>query len=235
MRLAKLLAEKTLVVAVSLGEAAGPRRASAVAEANRLAAEMGVKLDSGVADELADLVADNLLQLKMELEKLAVHAGESRRIRREDVEALVVSNKKSTVWAMAGMIAGQQREAALEFLDRLLRDGEEPVAVVGAVAWMYRKLLEAQEIKGPVNSWQVARQLNMRPEMAEIAFASAQLISRAQLLSGIGALQECDDRLKGGSRDARAALDFLIARLAAPERAVLAAKTAGSPTKHLSK
>ncbi len=234
MRLAKLLAEKALVVEVSLGENAGPRRASAVVEANRLAAEIGVKVDSGVADELADLVADNLLQMKMELEKLSAHAGESRRIRLEDVAALVVSNKKSTVWAMAGMIAGQQREAALEFLDRLLRDGEEPIAVVGALAWMYRKLLEAQELKGPVNAWQVARQLGMRAEMAEIALSNAPRISRAQLLSGIGALQECDDRLKGGSRDVRAALDFLITRLAAPEGAVLAPKTAVSPTKHLS-
>jgi DNA polymerase III delta subunit len=99
---------------------------------------------------------------------------------------------------------------------------------------MYRKLLEAQEIKGPVNAWQVTRQLGMRPEMAEIALANAPRISRAQLLSGIGALQECDDRLKGGSRDQRAALDFLIARLAAPERAVLGPQRADSPAKHSS-
>jgi DNA polymerase-3 subunit delta len=234
MRLAKLLAEKTLVVVVSLGEESGPRRASAVVEANRLAAEIGVKLDSGVADELSDLVADNLLQMKMELEKLAAHAGEARRVRREDVAALVVSNKKSTVWAMAGMIAGQQREAALEFLDRLLRDGEEPVRMVGALAWMYRKLIETQEIKGPVNAWQVTRQLGMQQETTEIALSNAPRISRARLLSGISALQECDDRLKGGSRDARAALDFLIARLAAPPKAVLPPETAVLPTKRLS-
>jgi DNA polymerase-3 subunit delta len=214
-RLAKLLSEETLVVAVSLGENEKDRRTAAVVQANRLAADLGVALDAGVAEELADLVADDLLLLKTEIEKLATHAGESGSIRMEDLAALVFSNKKSTVWKLSEMVASQQGREAMDFLYRLLREGEEPVALVGAITWMYRKLIEAQELKGPVNEWQVARQLGMRPDTAAMALESAKRIPREKLLSGIRALQECDDRLKGGSRGARAALDFLIARLAA--------------------
>lgn len=214
MRLAKILAEKSLVVVVTLGEDEDVRRAAAVVAANRIAAEMKVALDTGVAEELADLVADDLLLLKNELEKLAVHAGESRRIQREALASLVVSNKKSTVWKLSEMIASQQGREAMDFLQRLLREGEEPVALVGAITWMYRKLIEAQEIRGAVNEWQAARQLGMRAESAAIALESARRIPREKLLSGMRALQECDDRLKGGSRGAKVALDFLIAQLA---------------------
>ncbi len=213
MKLAKLLAEKALVVAVSLGEDERERRANAVAQAAGVAAELGVALEPGAAEELADFVADDLLRIKTELEKLAAFAGERRRIRREDVASLVVSQKKNTVWQLAEMIAARQRRTALEFLDRLLREGEEPVALVGAMAWMYRKLIEAQELKGPLDGWQAARQLGMRPEMAELALQSARGIPRDQLLAGLRALQECDDRLKGGARNPRALLDFLITRL----------------------
>ncbi len=213
MKLEKLFAEKTLVVAVSLGDDENRRRASAVAHAVSIANELGVVVEADVAEELADYVADDLLRLKTELEKLATFAGDRRRIRREDVAALVVSNKKNTVWQLADMIAAGQRTTALEFLDRLLRDGDEPVALVGAMAWMYRKLIEAQELKGPVSGWQAARQFGMRPETAELALQSARRIPREQLLAGLRVLQECDDRLRGGGREPRALLDFLITRL----------------------
>src|SRR5262249_22124457 len=161
MRLGKLLAEKTLVVAVTLGENESERRVAAVREANRLAAKMKVTLETGVAEELADLVGDDLLLLKNEIEKLAIHAGESRRIRREALDALVVSNRKSTVWKLSEMIASRKGREAMDFLHRLLREGEEPVALVGAIAWMYRKLIETQELRGLVKECQGARLLGI--------------------------------------------------------------------------
>ena len=85
------------------------------------------------------------------------------------------------------------------------------------MAWMYRKLVEASEVKGSVNSWQAARALQMRPEQAELAVRNARKISRPRLLAGLRALQRADDRLKRGSEDSRASLEFLITELTAPE------------------
>ncbi|MBZ5527721.1 MAG: DNA polymerase III subunit delta [Acidobacteriia bacterium] len=215
MKFAKVLAEQALVVAVGLGEDERERRTVAVGLAAEMAGELGVTLEKGAAEELAELVAEDLQRLKMEMEKLATHAGDRKTIRLEDVSALVVSTRKNTVWQLADMLAAGKRKTALEFLDRLLREGDEPVALVGAMAWMYRKMIEAQEIKGVANGWQAARQLGMKPETAELALQSARRMPRAQLLAGLRVLQECDDRLKGGGRDPRALLDFLIARLTA--------------------
>jgi DNA polymerase-3 subunit delta len=213
MKLGKLLAEKTLVVETGFGENDEAKRASAVALALKMANEEGVSFEPGVAEELSELVADDLMQLKTELQKLATFTGERRRVRREDVAALVVSNRKNTVWEMGDMIAAREGKAALEFLDQLLRDGEEPVRLVGAMAWMYRKLIEASELKGPLNGWQAAQQLHMNAKAAEQAIQSARKIPKERLLDGLRALQECDNRLKGGSGQTRAAMEFLIARL----------------------
>src|SRR6266550_1872725 len=107
-------------------------------------------------------------------------------------------------------------EDLAEFVDRLLRDGEAPLEMLGAITWMYRKVMEASELKGVTNGWQAARSLSMRPEQAEQAVQSARKISKARLLGGLRALQRADDRLKGG-KDARTVLEFLVSELTAPD------------------
>ena len=224
MRLAKLLAEKTLVVEVGLGEKEVERQEAAVGLARALAKEQGVEFEPGAAEDLAEFVAADLMRLKTEIEKLSIYASERAIIRRKDVAALVVSEKTTTVWELADLLAAKQSAMALEFLERLLRDGEEPVMMVGAMAWMYRKLIEASELKGISNGYQAARALGMRPEQADLALQSARKIPKARLLAGLGALQRADDRLKGGCEDTRTVLEFLIAELAAPEPSKAAAR-----------
>ena len=217
MKLGKLLAEKTLVVECGLGENSGERQAAAVALARAIGKEQGVEFEKGAAEDLAEFVAADLMRLKTEIEKLATYAAERKMIRREDVSALVISEKTMTVWELADMLASRQPKKALEFLDRLLRDGEEPLPMLGAITWMYRKLIEASEVKGVMNGWQAARALGMRPEQAELALQNARKISKPRLLSGLRALQRADDRLKRGGEDARAVMEFLVTELTGAE------------------
>jgi DNA polymerase-3 subunit delta len=219
MKLAKMLTEKTLVVEVGLGERMEDRLAAAVGMAKAIAKEEGVEFEKGAAEDLAEFVSADLMRLKTELEKLATYVGERKLIRREDVSTMVISEKTTTVWEMADMLAARQQKKALEFLDRLLRAGEEPLPMLGAMTWMYRKLVEASEVKGVTNGWQAARALGMRPEQAELALQSARKTSKGRLLSGLQALQKADDRLKRGGEDARAVMEFLVAELTAPETA----------------
>jgi len=213
MKWGKLLAEKALVVECGLGENLNERQAAAVALARAMAKEQGVEFEPGAAEDLAEFVAADLMRLKTEIDKLATFASARKQIRREDVSVLVVSEKTTTVWELADMLATRQGKKALEFLDRLLRGGEEPLQMLGAVTWMYRKLVEASEVRGVANGWQAARTLGMRPEQAELALQSARRISKPRLLAGLRALQRADDRLKGGREDARAVMEFLVTEL----------------------
>jgi DNA polymerase-3 subunit delta len=217
MRLGKLLAENTLVVECGLGESAGERQAAAVALARAIGKEQGVEFDKGAAEDLAEFVAADLMRLKTEIDKLATYAAEKKVIARADVSALVISEKTTTVWELADLLAARQSKKAMEFLNRLLRDGEEPLQMLGAITWMYRKLIEASEIKGMANGWQAARALGMRPEQAELALQNARKISKPRLLAGLSALRNADDRLKGSGVEPRTVMEFLVAQLTGGE------------------
>ena len=214
MRLAKVLAEKALTVSVELSEDPAERARLAVPLSLEMAAELGAAIDPDAVEALCDLLNGDLTAIRTELEKLATYAGAAKKITRADVDLLVISSRKYEVWDVADMLAARQPARALEFLDRLLREGEQAVALLGALAWMYRKLLEAQELPMGLQGWQAANRLKMRSEKAELAVRQSRKFPKQQLTSGLAALYEADNRLKSGGTNQRAVMEFLVAQLA---------------------
>lgn len=221
MQLGKNLAEEILVVDVGMGDKPEVRLAAATDVAKSLAQEQGIELEKGAAEELAELVSGDLLRLQTELEKLATFAGERKKISKAEIAALVVSEKTTTIWQVAAFLAAQQPKQAIDFINRLLAEGEPPLLMLGAIAWMYRKIVEASEVRGVTNGWQAARALGMRPEQAEIALQCARKISKQRLLNGIRALKEADVQLKSG-RDERTVMEFLMWELSGTRAAARA-------------
>jgi len=218
MRLGKLLAEKSLVVEVGLGERQDDRISSAVALARVMAKEDGVEFEKGAAEDLAESVSADLQRLKTEITKLSTFVSERKLISRHDVATLVISERTATVWELADMLAARQSKRAFDFLDRILREGEQPLQILGALTWMYRKLVEASEVHGVSQPWQAAKALAMPPDKAMLAINSARKMSKSRLLAGLKALQKADDLLKGGgSSQPRTVLEFLLAELTAPD------------------
>jgi DNA polymerase-3 subunit delta len=213
-RLAKVLAEKMVVVEVALSDKPEERAQLAAPVALSMARDFGVELDRDAAQELAEIVNGDLAAIHSELEKLSAYVGDRKRIARADIELMVISARKYSTWDLTDMLAAQQTARALEFLNSLLRDGEEPVALVGALAWMYRKLLEAQELPANTAGWQAASRLHMQSTSAEKAVRQSRKFPRAQLARGLAALCEADSRLKSGAASKSAVMEFLVAQLA---------------------
>jgi DNA polymerase-3 subunit delta len=216
MRLAKMFAEKTLTVSVELSAESAERARLAVPLSLEMAKELGATLEPDAADELSDILNGDLASIHTELEKLSAYAGDRRTISRADVDLLVISARKYEVWDLADMLAARQPSQALEFLDRLLREGEAAPALLGALAWMYRKLLEAQELPSGAQGWQAASRLKMRSDAAELAVKQSRKFPKTQLTNGLAALYEADSRLKLGGTNQRAVMEFLVTQLASP-------------------
>jgi DNA polymerase III subunit delta len=206
-RFFKLLSEKGLIIELSIGPE------SAAVLASQMAKELGAEIDRDAAAMLAEILNGAPARMRVEIEKLATHVKDHGRIRVADVEALVVAARKYTVWQLAEMLASRQRAAALALLDNLLREGEQPVMIVGALGWMYRKLIEARDLPAHFNGFQAARPLGMRPEAAETALRQAHRTPKKDLLAGLAALADADSRLKSSNPDPRATMEFLVARL----------------------
>lgn len=207
LRYFKLLAEKALIVELTIGPE------SAAALAMQMAKELGAEIDRDAAAMLADILSGAPARMRVELEKLATYVKGRGGIKVADVEALVVAARKNTVWQLTEILASRKRAAALTFLDNLLREGEQPVMIIGALAWTYRKLIEARDLPAHLSGFAAARPLGMRPEAAETALRQAHRISKKDLLAGLAALAEADSQLKSSNPDPRAMMEFLIARL----------------------
>jgi DNA polymerase III subunit delta len=210
-KFAKLLREKALIVELSIGGE------SAAALAQHMARELGTELSRDAAALLADILNGEPARMRIELEKLASYTHGRARIASADIRALVVAARKNTVWQFADMLAGRNRSAAFAFLDNLLREGEQPIAIVGALAWTYRKMIEARALPAHTRGFQATRQLGIHdPTAAEAAIRNAHRVSKRQLLTGLAALADADSRLKSSNPNPRAFMEFLVARLSQP-------------------
>ena len=211
LKFSKLLHEKALVVELTIGSE------SAAALAEHMAREMGAQIERPAAALLADALNGEPAHMSIELEKLATYVNRQRPISAADIEVLVVAARKNTVWQLTEMLSSRQRKQALAFLDNLLREGEQPIAIVGALAWAYRKLIEARALPARTQGFQAARTLGMAPQSAEVAVRNAHRVSEKTLLAGLRALAETDSALKSANPDPRAVMEFLIAQLTAAE------------------
>ena len=203
----KLLSERALIVELTIGGE------SAAALALQMAKDLGVEIDRRAASLLAEILNSEPARIHIEIEKLAAYVQGKGTIQAADVEAIVVAARKNTVWQLGDMLADRKRGEALAFLDNLLREGEQPVGIIGALAWLYRKLIEARGLPAHAGGYQAARQLGMRPEAAEAAVRQAHRIPRKDLLAGLAALADADSQLKSSNPNPRALMEFLIARL----------------------
>jgi DNA polymerase III subunit delta len=203
----KLLGEKALIVELTIGGE------SAIALASQMAKDLSVGIDRDAAVFLVEILNGEPARMRIELEKLSAYVQGASQIRIADVEAIVVAARKNTVWQLGDMLADRKRDAALVFLDNLLREGEQPIGIVGALAWLYRKLIEARGLPATTRGFQAARQLGMRPDAAENAIRQAYRIPKRDLVAGLVALAEADSQLKSSNPDPRAFMEFLVARL----------------------
>lgn len=208
-RFAKLLAEKALAVELTIGSE------SAASLATQMAKNLGVQIERDAAAMLADILNGEPARIRMEMEKLAAYVQGRGVVTTADVEALVVAARKNTVWQLADMLAARRRKEALEFLENLLREGEQPIGIVGVLGWMYRKLIEARELPAHTRGWEAASRLQMRGDSVEAALRNARRFGKKELLAALVALGEADSALKSSNPDPRATLEYLIAQLTA--------------------
>jgi DNA polymerase-3 subunit delta len=207
LKFSKLLADKALVVELEVTKDA------AAVLAEQMAAELGTKIERLAAAHLAEIVNGEPARIRMEIEKLAAYAQGNAAITLKDVQTLVVSEPKNKVWDLTDMLAGGRRDAALNLLENLIREGEQPAMIVGALAGTYRRLIEARDLPVTTNKFQAAQRLRMPPDAAEIALLNAHRMPKKRLLNALVALADADSQLKSSNPDPRAFLEFLLVTL----------------------
>ncbi len=213
-KLAKLVDKHGLAI-----DCSGPREGELAGWLVQLAGTRDhVHLDPDAARLLVELIGPEVGILAAEVEKLAVYAGDSRHIARQDVATMVGAGRVETIWkALDAATAGQGR-LALEHLDSLLAAGEVPTPLLAAMSANLLKIHHSGRLRAARMS------LDEACRTAGIPPFAVDKIRRQHAHLGPGrvdqlpeSLLRADLDLKGGSTlDPRIILERLLVRLAQP-------------------
>ncbi len=181
-------------------------------------ARHGKQLSAPAAALLVELIGPEMGQLDQELTKLAVYVGERTRIDVSDVDKLVGRSRSENIWKMFDAIGRADAGAALTILDRLLDEGEEPLAILGAFSSKLRQFARAARLYQLGRPLAAALQEAGVPQFREaIQGAEQQMkhLGRRRLARLYDWLMEADLSLKGGSLlPPRTVLERLVVQLA---------------------
>ena len=160
-------------------------------------AERSMRCGGGVAAAIFDLVGPDLDRLSLEIEKLCLHAGESRSIDADTVGELVGQVRPRALYELTDAIGERRLASALRLVAELCEQGEAPLALLGALANHFRKLLRAREVR-PFESGEVQKRLGVHPFAAQKLVDQAKRFEPRRLRSCLDAVRSTDAALKGG-------------------------------------
>jgi DNA polymerase-3 subunit delta len=160
-------------------------------------AERKMRAATGVAATLFDLVGPDLDRLTLELEKLSLYLGERGELNVDDVAELVGQLRPRALYELTDAIGERRLGNALRVVAELSDQGQPPLALIGALANHFRRLLRARELR-PLDAGEVQRKLGLHPFAAEKLVAQARRFDLRRLRACLEAVHRTDEALKGG-------------------------------------
>jgi DNA polymerase-3 subunit delta len=117
----------------------------AVAEVSAMAREQGLELKQEAVTLLAQMHGADLYRVAGELEKLRAWSGDARSpIGAETVREVASGGAAVSGWEVANAVMARDRESALAAARHLVDAGDEPIRIVGGLAWRARMMMQAR-------------------------------------------------------------------------------------------
>ena len=169
-------------------------------------------LTRDAANLMMELAGNNLGLLEQELSKLVSYVGEDTDIGVEAVRSLVGGWKSETTWIMTNALRDGQFDVALSAYQKLLIAGEDPVRILGGIAFVFRKLAKATQIASQGGSLhQALKDAGVFPRDVTSSARYLRAIGRPHAERIYAKLLETDANIKGKSRmDIRIELERLL-------------------------
>jgi DNA polymerase-3 subunit delta len=187
----------------------------------------GKTIESQAREMILLRAGDDLRGLQEELEKLLLYVGERPSIRTQDVDLIFVDRGEGWVFDLTRSIGERNALGALAHLERLLRQGEHPLKLLGTIATEVRKLIAARqlldgELRGRWKrgmSYQQFQQnvlstgapvLTRNPYGDYMCFQRADQFSPQELHAHLAGIHEADFRLKSAANNPRLVMEKFI-------------------------
>ncbi|MEE1130858.1 MAG: DNA polymerase III subunit delta [Caryophanon sp.] len=175
-----------------------------------IATQQGRITDDAVG-KLIDMVGANMLQLRLEIEKLLLFV-EGDVIDAQVVENLVAKTLEHDAFKLLNAYLARDIVTAVTIYHDLLRQKEEPIMLVGLLASNIRTMNHVYYLeKKGYHPQQIAKQLKLHPYRVKLMIENRRRPTEERLLKALHRLAEVDLKMKttGGNRERHLEL-FLI-------------------------
>ncbi|MEK9628110.1 MAG: DNA polymerase III subunit delta [Nitrospinota bacterium] len=175
----------------------------------------GYSMNTNAARTLVNRVGARPGVLAQELEKTLMYAGKKKSVSEEDVQEVVGETRLETIFSLTDALKNKNPHKALQLLHNQLDHGEEPIKIMGTIAWQFRVIWEVKFYQQKnIPSGQIAKAMGANPFVVEKALQHTKNFSNRQLRKAYLHLTEADRSLKSTSKDPVAVMQTLILGLA---------------------
>ncbi|NIQ00445.1 MAG: DNA polymerase III subunit delta [Nitrospinaceae bacterium] len=205
---------KALTKIPGAAECASPKEPALAAWLRQRAKNAGKTLTAEAARQMIGRVGLKPGQLVSELEKVITFAGKTKTLDDRAVAEVVGETRLENVFDLTDALKAKNTARALRILNNHLGHGEEPVKLLGTIAWQYRLIWEVKHHQSTgTPSSRIAQKMGVHPFMAEKALQYTGKFSAAQLREGFRNLSWADRELKSTGRAPEGILKTLVLRL----------------------
>jgi DNA polymerase-3 subunit delta len=160
--------------------------------------EEGKRAERGTSTALLEQVGPDPDRLSSEIKKLVSYTGERTKVTPEDVARASGSDRPHAIFELTDAIGSRDRVRALRVLQRLLSQGEPPLALLAGLANHLRRMLRARECD-PLEPATVQRALGVHPFAARKLVEQVGRIDRERLRFTLEVVARTDRALKGAA------------------------------------
>ena len=161
-----------------------------------------------------DAVGNDLGRLEAAILQLCTYLGDRKTIMPGDVDAVVGDSREWSVFELTNAVAEKNWEKAMKILDKMLREGEEPVMIVAMLARQFRILSKGLAMlqKGsPKES--VAGSLRVPKSSWPSLFQQFRAMKEQDVKKALLTLEKVDRALKSSAGSPRLILETFIMQI----------------------
>ncbi len=178
------------------------------------AKERGLSMPRDAALHLCQTVGNDLQKIGNELEKIEIYIKEKKSITFEDVKAVAGDFREYSSFDLAASVGSKNREKAFLILSRLLQEGEQPVGLLGSIAWNFRRLMRAKSMEAAgVGYEEIKRKLNVIFHQSALFQEQMRRFTMDELREAFDIMLSADKALKSSGLSGRLVLERMILRL----------------------
>jgi DNA polymerase-3 subunit delta len=179
----------------------------------------GCRIEPAALGHLIGLLGTRLNRLSNELDKLVTHAGGGF-ITSSAVGELVPRAREHSSFELWDAILERDRKRALRLMGRLLDDGSEPLAILGSLAALYRRILAGKDLMARGAAFEeVTRATGQYGQRAKEFNMRISRMAREEVIHGLRRIASVDNAIKNSEATPRLQMQYLIAELTLPDSA----------------